>query len=261
MITNEITNYTILEMIQMKRAHTRIKTSNKSCHVISCRLSGESTFFYNNKTYTVKKGDVLYIPYGASYYQECDAEEIIAFHLRIWGNSANELQIVTPENADEMCSLFRNAARIWQAKQTNYMYYCMSELYKIVAISNITLAPSIDTDYGIISPSIDYLKSHLYDTDLSLDMVYRQSNISQTSFIKYFHRFFECTPIKYINQMRIEKAKMLLISNLYTREEVASLCGYENVKHFYVMFKKITGKTTGEYIKSGETESVDIAVL
>ena len=43
--------------------------------------------------------------------------------------------------------------------------------------------------------------------------------------------------------------KALLRSQLYTREEIASLCGFENIKHFYVVFKQITGCTTGEYLK------------
>ncbi len=42
---------------------------------------------------------------------------------------------------------------------------------------------------------------------------------------------------------------MLLDSNLYMREEIALLCGYDNVKHFYVVFKQVTGMTTGQYLK------------
>ena len=35
----------------------------------------------------------------------------------------------------------------------------------------------------------------------------------------------------------------------YTREEIAHLCGFDNVKHFYVVFKQVTGMTTGQYLK------------
>ena len=35
-------------------------------------------------------------------------------------------------------------------------------------------------------------------------------------------------------------------------EEIASLCGFRDVKYFYVIFKKLTGYTTKEYKRSIE---------
>jgi len=257
MLENEYSTFKILDIIEMKRKTTRIKTLNKSCYVLSCRLSGESTFFNNNKKYTIKQGDVLYIPFGASYYQECKEEEIVAFHLSISGNPANEIQVFTPDDPDKICSLFSHAASVWNRKTNNYVYHCMSDLYEIVAISNITARQDPTASTGVISESIRYLHAHLYDEALSLDTVYKQSYVSQTSFIKYFREIYGCSPIKYINQMRIQKAKILLKSSIYTREEIASLCGFGNVKHFYVVFKKITGMTTSDYLKNGKAESIE----
>ena len=128
----------------------------------------------------------------------------------------------------------------------------MADLYKIAAISKIGDAAETEESFGVITPSVQYLRAHLYDRDLSLDAVYRQAPVSATSFIKHFRKHFNSTPAKYVNHLRIQKAQMLLRSQLYTREEIAALCGFENVKHFYVVFKKLTGCTTGEYLKKVE---------
>lgn len=52
----------------------------------------------------------------------------------------------------------------------------------------------------------------------------------------------------YLNEMRIEKAKTLLVgeSNI-TMESVAELCGYNSMSTFYSAFKKIVGTTPAKY--------------
>ena len=246
MDTNQLADFKILEIVNIRRENMRLKTECKDCHVLSCRISGESMFFYKGNIYPVRQGDVLYIPRGASYCQTCQSEQIIAIHLDVIGNAPDDIRIFRPGDPEEMCRLFQSIAH---SRQENAHYQCLSDLYRILAISNIVDAPR-EADYGCIAPSVRYLQAHLYDTDLSLDTVYRQSAVSQTCFIKHFRQHFGCTPVKYVNGQRIQKAKHLLRSRLYTREEIATLCGFENVKHFYVVFKKIAGCTTGEYLKN-----------
>lgn len=239
----------ILEVIKIRRNNTHLKTENKSCFCLSCRISGKSTFFYNDEQHEVFPGDILYIPQGACYEQNCESEELVGFHLNIYGEPLKEIKIFKPQNPIEICELFKSVYGHWNKKDINYYYLCLSDLYKIIAHTKIA-PPTYDTNnYGIITPSIQYLQAHIYDTTLSLKTVCEQSYISQTSFIKHFRQHFNCSPIKYVNQVRIQKAKMLLDSMQYTREEIALLCGYDNVKHFYVVFKQITGMTTGQFIK------------
>ena len=245
-------DFHILEVVSLRRKNNTIQTKNKSCYVLSCRIAGESTFFYNDAAYPVRRGDVLYIPAGANYRQECAYEELIAIHLDAAGDLPKKIQICSPDDPEEMCRLFQSLAAHWQENNLTHLYHCQSDLYRIIALSQVASAPKSTHAYGAISPGVAYLQAHLYDWDLSLDKVCQQIPISHTSFIKHFREYFHCTPIKYINQQRINRAKTLLRSRLYTREEVASLCGFENVKHFYVLFKQLTGCTTGEYLKNAE---------
>ena len=148
-----------------------------------------------------------------------------------------------------MCRLFGEIAQAWKAKTTESFYGCMASLYRIIAMTHIADDSHSKETYGVIDPAVRYLQGHLFDKDLTMDDVYRLCPVSQASFIKHFRNHFGCTPVKYVNRQRIQKAQTLLRSQLYTREEIASLCGFENVKHFYVVFKQITGCTTGEYLK------------
>lgn len=253
MNTNKLPTFTILDIIHFERNNMHINTENKSCYVISCRISGESLFFYNNQTHIIKRGDVLYIPSGSSYSQECNKEEIICFHLSITGHVSSKMHSFNTPNTDRMCELFIKASNLWKNRPQNYEYLCMSILYEIIALSNATIYTDKSNFHSMLEPAMRYLDAHMYDTDLSLENVCEQSHISRTYFNKLFYDTYNCTPVSYINNQRINKAKQLLISGNYTNSEIAFLCGYKDIKYFYVLFKKTTGRTTKEYRRLVET--------
>ena len=58
----------------------------------------------------------------------------------------------------------------------------------------------------------------------------------------YFH--------SYMNRLRIEKAKALLVENRFSINAVSEMVGYKNLEHFYLSFKNIEGCSPGEYIRN-----------
>ena len=245
----ELPNYRILDIIKLNRKHFSIKTENKSCSVLSCRTRGESLFFYNDTTRTVKKGDVLYIPTGASYAQECESEELICFHLSVSGIVSTKLDSFSTDDPDRICALFEKAYKLWKNKPLNYEFLCLSVLYEIIGISNASLCLHRNTAFSLPEPAIKYLHNHLFDPELSLEQACKKAHISRTYFNRLFYDTYQCTPITYINQQRIERAKQFLINGNYINEEIAQLCGFHDLKYFYTVFKKYTGMTTQKYKK------------
>ncbi|MDC0664268.1 helix-turn-helix domain-containing protein [Marinobacter sp. SS21] len=58
------------------------------------------------------------------------------------------------------------------------------------------------------------------------------------------------TPVEYLQQVRIDKAKKLLISSSMAVNSVAVVAyevGYENVGYFIRLFKGATGKTPAKW--------------
>ena len=50
-----IPQISIVDIIRFKRKHFRFKTENKDFYVLTCRIHGESLFFYNDKEYLAKR--------------------------------------------------------------------------------------------------------------------------------------------------------------------------------------------------------------
>ncbi|MBQ8764291.1 MAG: helix-turn-helix transcriptional regulator [Clostridia bacterium] len=241
--------WSILDIISLNRHNCRLNTSNKSCYVLSCRIRGDSLFFVDGVQYTVQTGDILYIPYGASYRQWCVQEEVVCFHLEVYGELSDSIQVIRTENAKEICTLFQKAADLWRKKDANYEYRCLSLLYSILSLCGEELMVTGKYPSHAIRNAVDYLDAHIFDVDLTVANLCENVHISRSYFNRITKELYGCTPKTYINIQRIKKAKSLLCNGNYTNEEIARLCGFGDVKYFYVLFKKYTGMTTGEYRK------------
>lgn len=55
--------------------------------------------------------------------------------------------------------------------------------------------------------------------------------------------------VQYLNSLRIEKAKLLLVTTQSATESIGALVGIPNVNYFFRLFKKTEGCTVREYRK------------
>ena len=234
----------IKDIIRLKRVNYKSKTINKAHYVLSLRLKGKSSFLYGGNKLTVGEGEVLYIPFGSNYSQESEGEEIICIHLDALSPMPKKLTKIIPTDTCKVCSLFQKCYQLFHEKHKNYEYLCMSLLYEILSHLNLCEEkPNIST----FENALVYLNTHLCDTDLTIGGLCKIHGVSRTHFNKLFKEHFGITPTEYINCERIKKAKHLLLTGSYLNEEISSLCGFNDVKYFYVIFKKITGMTTKEF--------------
>ena len=55
--------------------------------------------------------------------------------------------------------------------------------------------------------------------------------------------------VKYLTEIRINHAKSLIASEVYTFEQVSSLCGFSSYKHCFEVFNRNVGKSPTEFRK------------
>lgn len=58
-----------------------------------------------------------------------------------------------------------------------------------------------------------------------------------------------------VNRIRIERAKTMLVSTDETIESIREAIGYDTSQHFYIQFKKQTGKTPKKFRESFQTKA------
>ena len=95
--------------------------------------------------------------------------------------------------------------------------------------------------------AIDYIYTEYTNDNIEISYLSELCNMSESYFRRIFLKNYGISPIKYINNLKIERARELLTSGLYTVSDVAELSGFHDESYFSREFKKHSGKTPKEY--------------
>ena len=93
---------------------------------------------------------------------------------------------------------------------------------------------------------LEYLNEH-YTEDILYEEVAQQMGISYSYLRKLVKEATGKSVSDYINKIRIEKVKTLLLTTDMTVEEIAGAVGYHNAKSITRYFKKFEGITPKEF--------------
>lgn len=98
-----------------------------------------------------------------------------------------------------------------------------------------------------LKKAIRYIRDH-YTEQILLDDLTAHCNISKRQLIRYFNAAFNKTPIAYITEYKISRAKELLFKQpQLTIGEISDELGFDNQHYFTRVFIKITGETPSHY--------------
>ncbi len=99
---------------------------------------------------------------------------------------------------------------------------------------------------NLISNAVNYIKLN-FEYDISLSSIAKELYIHPTHLSKKFRKETNKTISEYINEIRIEEAKLLLKTTDYKVEDIAYAVGYNDKKYFSKVFKKISNQSPSEY--------------
>ncbi|MBD5500891.1 MAG: helix-turn-helix transcriptional regulator [Lachnospiraceae bacterium] len=111
-------------------------------------------------------------------------------------------------------------------------------------------APSHTASY--LTAMKDLFDNH-FEENYSLDDLEALYHISKYKLCREFGAAFGLSPLKYLNQKRIEIAKHLLKTTSLKVHEIGSRVGIDNTNHFISLFKKFTGVTPLEFRSKGHS--------
>jgi AraC-like DNA-binding protein len=83
--------------------------------------------------------------------------------------------------------------------------------------------------------------------EITLQEVAATSNLSVTSFCRYFKMMTKKPYYDFLIEIRVSHACRMLIEDKYPIEVLCFDCGFNNISNFYRHFKKVTGMTPREY--------------
>ena len=100
---------------------------------------------------------------------------------------------------------------------------------------------------AVVRHCVEEIQKHYTEPDFSLYQLAEEMKLSTNYLSSLFKKEMGVGYVRYINTLRIEKAKQLLRDMRYRTNEVATLVGIENSRYFTRVFKEMTGLSPAEY--------------
>jgi two-component system response regulator YesN len=153
------------------------------------------------------------------------------------------------DNLEAFYSRFGSAAelyrRLFEIKTDDEIYEFLKALAAHVRGLNDTVM--VDNVERNVRSVVSYMEAHFCEPDLSFESLARGVNFSVSYISALLKKKLGTSFVKLLTEMRMEKAKELLLNPAYKIIDIAERLGYNDSYYFSHCFKKYTGVSPKEF--------------
>ena len=228
---------------------------------------GSIHYTVNDETHIAPRGSFLfyhpYMPHLYTYYLNESAD---IFWLHFTGAEA-ENKLRNFKLFDKMCyhaefdkkyeQIYDNIISELSLKSLHFSEVCTNLLDELLCL----ISRNIDEAQPLFSDTIEEIKGiiHLFNNEFSrqfnINDLAVQHNLSVSWLTRLFKKQFNMSPQRYLTQVRMEKAKVMLHST-NSISDIALAVGYNDPLYFSRVFHKTMGISPSEYRK--QNTEIDI---
>lgn len=165
-----------------------------------------------------------------------------------------EKQVLDIGINEELVSLFRRALDIAEADRTASQQYlsgiAMHIIGCLLSITQNKLYEEMDNAAQKIESAKIIMQENIFK-EIDAEELSAKLGLSYSWFRKVFKEYTGYSPAKYFQELKLRKAKQLLIESPLTIKEICYQLNYTSTEHFFTVFKKQTGYTPTEYRNIG----------
>lgn len=238
----------IQRLISVTNGRIRANTGGQSCRHSDCFvfvLSGEAYYEFAEKSFSVAKGDLFYLPKGGCYTISITGHPYTFIYTDFLFHRPEN---VIPEadvyhTGPSLEHTFRKLLNLWRMGDFSDKLRCHGLLYEIYAAAVKTAAlKELSTEYtGRLAEVVQYIHEHYTDPALSVEQLARLFGSSEVHFRRTFAKLYHTSPLKYITALRLDKARELLLSTDLAVGDICTRCGYTSLYYFDRVFKREFG--------------------
>ena len=119
-------------------------------------------------------------------------------------------------------------------------------LVRIARLYAETQLSSLPQSESYVRRSIQFMHQN-YDRSIRMDQIAAAVNVHPGYLYRIFKKHMQITPTAYLNDLRMDKAMMLLSQTDIPIPEIADYVGIASRQYFHLLFKKHTGATPADY--------------
>lgn len=193
---------------------------------------------------------IVYYPHEPQYYRYISSQAAEDYWIHFTGTEAMALMqqygltsgVYTVGIRNRLCSVFKDIMIELQLKNEGFA--------DIVSNLFLTIPPLIrryisnshgDLDLDRRFDRLILLLNDSYHKSWNIDEMAAVCHLSASRFIHYFKERKGIAPLHFLIEIRIQKAKEMMLNSSLNIKQVAQLVGYSDPLYFSRIFKKITG--------------------
>ncbi len=206
------------------------------------------------KSFEAPEKSVVFLPAESTYSvlnKDCGLNGVDTYWLEfnILINGEKYTVSDKPEKIDSyLCSeIIKNAVESFEAPVCSFGTV-KGYIYSLISYLGKEMINSYGKKFQSISKAIEIMENDPL-CDLSIEEIARISNVSGGCFRKLFKEYSGKSPMQYRMDIKIGRAKNILLNSCFSIEEISETLGFENSAYFCKIFKKKTGLTPSDFRK------------
>ena len=228
--------------------NTRARKKDRPGWAAVLKYEGETVYTVGNRQFVSDKDTFVLLPKGCAYEWLCTQAghfAIIEFESE---QTAAEPVAIPVKNGEKLLKLFRELEYKRNRKLPLVEQESIRDIYTILllALSNVREVYLPGDKQEKIAPAIDHISQN-YHKSITNDELAALTGLSTVYFRKLFTQVTGMSPIAYVHDLRIRKAKEMLKSDYGSLSDVAESLGYASLYDFSRTFKKHTGVPPSRY--------------
>ena len=204
---------------------------------------GVFAYTVNGKTYQARELDCVYFKKG-TYYERTVVSPVILHIFELAQPLADAdapISIANSQRIRENIALLDNL----QGTVKENLPYIEHLLNDILHTYRQETAQQ-ETPDSRIAQALSIIRSNFH-RELSVYDLAQTVHLSYPQFNRLFVKYLGVTPIRYIHQLRLEKAKGLLYTTELPIKVIADECGFKDIYYFSNFFRTATGCSPTQY--------------
>lgn len=237
-------------------------------------LSGTVTIYVGRKMESFQKGDIiLFNPYQAHELHSLTEKSMllsiqvaVSFCKRVYpeisclkfDDIAVSQETIKKEELRRLRQLFLDMSTTYLKKETNYEFFCMSNLYEIFGILLNTQPWHIISErenteqYNKgkrLNRITDYIETHFTEKVLLSDIA-AMENLSMQYLSHFVKEMLGMSFQRYVALMRFERARKMVEQTNKSLTEICMECGFSDYRYLNKIYQEQLGYTPIEYRNS-----------
>ena len=219
---------------------------------------GEAYVNHDGEKYYLKPGTIHLIPCFSLCNYKC-YKWFKHYYIHFTGRLSGDLDIFNIGKFSYQLSADKEQYKLFEKlndlceKSGNQSEEQASMVLQRDAIMRLIICPFLDTltDANKLPPEnfikvLDYIDKNLHKP-LTLTSLAQIAALHPNYFSDQFNNIFAIRPIDYLNRKRIDKAQIMILSNLGTMKEIAYSTGFKDIAYFSRIFSKYSGVAPSQY--------------